>query len=399
MAYEERLNVLLANFAPPLQTEFKSVLEDLGYSNVTISKNLERTNRLLAGNLGGITFVYNDLSGGGLDIIKMGQTLNVTSSMVMVSGSDDSEALMAANELGIYGDIRVPFDKSEIKICLERYVLDRKESESKHTLELGSIEETSELLGQKMVGMSAHMREVYRQAGRYGGRAITVLILGPTGSGKSLVAERIHAHSSYRYGPFVKVNIPDLPPPLIESELFGHERGAFTGAFTQHRGRFEEAHRGTLFLDEIAELGLSLQSKLLGFLDDRKITRVGGSAAVEVDTRILAATNRNLEELVGAGKFREDLLYRLNVAVLRMPDLSAHQEDVPLLVHHFLATTKGLVLRHLSISNKAMERLVTHTWPGNVRQLKHAVERAGADATGGIILRRHLDFLEQGVKK
>ena len=228
-----------------------------------------------------------------------------------------------------------------------------------------------------MVGESPRMQQVYQFIGKVAATDSSVLILGESGTGKELVARAIHQNSKRSEKPFVAVNCAALAETLLESELFGHEKGAFTGALTQRKGRLEVAHGGTLFLDEIGELPAPVQVKLLRVLQEREFERVGGTRTIKVDIRLLTATNRNLEDLITQGLFRKDLFYRLNVLELEMPPLRERQEDIPLLAKYF-AAKYGEKCNHkiTSISLEAQQRLMTYDWPGNVRELENAIERA-----------------------
>ncbi len=203
----------------------------------------------------------------------------------------------------------------------------------------------------------------------------TVLIRGESGVGKDLVARAIHAASARHGGPFVKVNCAAIPPGLLESELFGHEKGAFTGAHRRKPGQFEYANKGTIYLDEIAELPLALQAKLLHVLQDFRFARVGGNALVDVDTRVIAATNRDLEQALARGEFREDLYYRLNVVEIRIPPLRERKEEIPLLVACFLSRFNEQYRRTKQLSPETMARLTEHSWSGNVRELENVIRR------------------------
>jgi sigma-54 specific flagellar transcriptional regulator A len=223
----------------------------------------------------------------------------------------------------------------------------------------------------------------------------SVLLVGPSGSGKEVVARAIHARSKRAAKPFVAINCGAIPRDLLESELFGHEKGSFTGAFAQHKGRFEEAHSGTLFLDEIGDMPADMQVKLLRVLEERVVQRVGGRGQIAVDVRILAATHRDIDAAIEAGSFREDLYYRLAVFPIELPALADHVEDVPLLVAHFLGQCAGR--KHARFTPAAFERMRQHGWPGNVRELRNFVERAnilhggrtlGRDEAAALLLRR-----------
>ena len=240
---------------------------------------------------------------------------------------------------------------------------------------------TEELEGRyrfdRIVGKSKRMQELYDLLENVSVTDATVLIQGESGTGKELVARAIHRHSDRREGPFLAVNCAALPEALLESELFGHEKGAFTGAIRQRLGRFELADRGILFLDEVAEMTTEVQAKLLRVLDRHEFERVGGTEVIQVDVRILAATNRNLAEEVERGTFRRDLYYRLNVIFIWLPPLRDHPDDIPLLIGHFIARFNEKMNRQIRrVSPEAMRVLTAHTWPGNVRELENAIEHA-----------------------
>jgi PAS domain S-box-containing protein len=242
-----------------------------------------------------------------------------------------------------------------------------------------------------IIGQSKSMQEIYELIDLVAGSDATVLITGENGTGKELVANAIHKQSHRRKGPFVVANCSAYSPTLLESEIFGHERGAFTGASHQKKGRIERAHGGTLFLDEIGEIAPSVQIFLLRFLQDHCFERVGGEKVISVDVRVLAATNRDLLHEVQAGRFRDDLFYRLNVIAIHLPSLREHNEDIPLLAHHFLA--KHNLKEHKNIQNfssGAMQALLEHDWPGNVRQLENAISHAVVLSQGELIRRKHL---------
>jgi DNA-binding NtrC family response regulator len=245
-----------------------------------------------------------------------------------------------------------------------------------------------------MVGQSAPLQELFKQIGAVAGRNMPVLVLGETGSGKELVARAIHAHGPRAANPFVAINAAALPETLIESELFGFEKGAFTGADRKRAGRFEEAHTGTLFLDEIGELPPATQAKLLRFLDEPVITRLGGTQSLHLDVRLITATHRDLQDLVSKNVFRADLLYRLNVARIRVPPLRERREDVPALAEHFLKLLNqdsGPGAPHFPIlAEETIVRLRQYDWPGNVRELRNVLQQALLVARDGVILPSHL---------
>jgi Nif-specific regulatory protein len=226
-----------------------------------------------------------------------------------------------------------------------------------------------------LVGQSKRMREIHDEIQRVSDSRATVLLRGESGTGKELLAKAIHYNSPRAAGPFIKINCAALPQTLLESELFGHEKGAFTGAATTKKGRFELADGGSLFLDEIGDLPMDLQSKLLRVLQERSFERVGGTRTVEVDVRIIAATHQDLESAIAHGRFREDFYYRLNVVPILLPPLRDRREDIPLLTEHFLAKYNRENKRKVRITGRALQEIVNHDWPGNVRELENCIER------------------------
>jgi Nif-specific regulatory protein len=262
--------------------------------------------------------------------------------------------------------------------CAGALEFDRMESENRELREEIRVRH-------EMVGEGARMQEVYRLIARAAPTEATVLILGETGTGKELVARAIHRNSPRARGPFVAINCAALTEALLESELFGHERGAFTGAVAQKKGRFEVAAGGTVFLDEIGELPSNLQSKLLRVLQEREFERVGGTRTLRADIRVLAATNRDLRAAAAKGAFRDDLYYRLNVVAIRLPALRDRREDIPLLAGYFLSKAAG-ARRIFGLSTAARACLMAYDWPGNVRELQHAIEHAVVLGEGDRIL-------------
>ena len=245
----------------------------------------------------------------------------------------------------------------------------------------------------ELVGASPELLEVFKSVGRIGPSPATVLVTGESGTGKELVARAVHAVSPRAAGPFVAVNCAAIPEDLLESELFGHERGAFTGAVARKVGRFERAHGGTLFLDEIGDMSLVLQAKILRALQEREIERVGGEERIALDVRVVAATHRDLAALIASGDFREDLFYRLAVVRLHLPPLRERRGDVRALALHYAARFARAYGRPLrAVADDALARLEAHPWPGNVRELRNVIERAVLLATGDVLLAEHLEL-------
>ncbi|HSG40388.1 MAG TPA: sigma-54 dependent transcriptional regulator, partial [Thermoanaerobaculia bacterium] len=300
--------------------------------------------------------------------------------VIVMSAHTDVASTAGAFRGGAHEFLSKPFDLDEA-VALVRRALPQRESRGAQAADAIVEADASAL-----VGDAPAMRALFRAIGRLAQAPLSVLITGETGTGKELVARALHRESPRASRPFVALNTAAIPAELLESELFGHEAGAFTGATAQRKGRFELAHGGTLFLDEVGELSEAVQAKLLRALEQRVIERVGGTQAIPVDLRLLAATNRDLEERVAAGAVRSDLFYRLNVISLRIPPLRERAGDVSLLVESLagaLAAQLGVPPR--AVSREALEALRRYNWPGNVRELRNVLERALIAATGGEI--------------
>ena len=301
--------------------------------------------------------------------------------VIVMSARSTLLTAVRASERGAFDYLPKPFDLNALIDATERALTPR----------AASLDATPEAIdgageAQPLIGQSPAMQEVFRIVARLTGNDLTVLIAGESGTGKELIARALHAYGKRRAGPFVAVNMAAIPRELIESELFGHERGAFTGAVARKAGRFEEANGGTLFLDEVGDMPIEAQTRLLRVLQDGKVSTVGGRVPVRVDVRIIAATHRNLRQLVAQGLFREDLFYRLNVVPIRVPPLRDRKNDIPLLVRSFLAQAAAEGLPAKTVSADAMARLMAYSWPGNVRELNNLARRLaalhGADEIG-----------------
>lgn len=293
--------------------------------------------------------------------------------VVVLTGYGTIETAVQAVKRGAFDYLTKPAKLDEILIILKR-AEELNALKEENTLLRSQIQERQRY--DKIVGQSPPMQKLYRTIQRVAKSDATVLILGESGTGKELIANAIHFYSERRDKPFVPINCGAIPEELLESELFGHERGAFTGALKDRKGRFELAHQGTVFLDEIGEMSQKLQVKLLRFLQERKFERIGGSRTVHVDVSIIAATNKDLEKAVAAGEFREDLFYRLNVIPIHVPALREREGDIPLLIHHFLkrhCQEKEILLKRMS--KGVIETLDHYNWPGNVRELENLIER------------------------
>src|SRR5690606_10831696 len=296
--------------------------------------------------------------------------------VLVVTGHGSIRAAVDAIRLGAADFVTKPFQLDELQLALDR-ALERQALKVENTFLKQQLRDRYRL--DQLVGRSARMQEVFTLLETVAPTSSTILVTGETGTGKELVARAIHALSRRSSERFVALNCGAIPETLLEAELFGHVRGAFTGAVSNRVGRVELAHRGTLFLDEIGTMPAPLQAKLLRVLQQREVERVGESRPVPVDVRVVAATNADLENMVATGTFREDLYYRLNVIPLRLPPLRERREDIPLLVRHFLMTLGEQAVpprRDVVFSQEAMRRLMAYDWPGNIRQLENTVERA-----------------------
>jgi len=303
--------------------------------------------------------------------------------IVLLTSFGSLEGAIEAIKQGAYDYLAKPFKKEEIKLVVQRS-LDHCQlvrENARYRDELKGREDWSPL-----VGSSPAMLEVYKLVARVSEGRSTVLLQGESGTGKELIARAIHANSPRRQRPFIPVNCGALPDTLLESEMFGYEKGAFTGAVGTKAGLFEAANGGTLFLDEISELGPALQVKLLRVMQDQEVRRVGGTTSLKVDVRIIAATNRDLEQFVKEGKFRDDLYYRLNVVRITLPTLAERREDIPMLAHHFLQKYAGGSARAVrGFLPDTMALLQQYRWPGNVRELENAIERAVSLSHGPLL--------------
>jgi len=322
----------------------------------------------------------------GLTVLAKLRALAGDAHVIVMTAHGTMETAIQAMQRGAYDYLAKPFDLDEVLLLAERALAAGRLTQEVARLKTG-LQEVWEFGA--LIGRHPRMQEVYKTIGRIAASDVTVLLRGESGTGKELVARAIHHYSRRAGRPFVAVSSAAIPGTLLESELFGHERGAFTDAKERKLGKLELAHGGTLFLDEIGDMPPELQTKLLRALQERTIERVGGQESLRIDVRVLAATNRDLETMMREGRFREDLFYRLNVVTVTLPPLRERRRDVPLLVEHLLAKY-ATELGERGVAPEALDRLVGHDWPGNVRELENVVQRAMVMATSGVILPEHL---------
>ncbi len=310
----------------------------------------------------------------GLDVLRQVRDLHPDVVAIVITAHPTIRTAVQAMKDGAFDYITKPIDLEQLEVLLEKAAEQYRLKEENRRLRQ-QLRSSYDIHG--IVGRSAAMQEVYELIEKVSNSRATVLIRGESGTGKEMVAKAIHYSGNRAKAPFIAVSCAALPETLMESELFGHEKNAFTGANTQKPGRFELAHGGTLFLDEIAEVTPAVQVKLLRVLQERQFERLGGTKTIEVDVRLIAATNKDLEQMVQKGAFREDLYYRLQVIQIYLPPLRERKDDIPLLVEHFLQKYNEENDKHIqAVAPDAMDLLMKYHWPGNVRELENAIERA-----------------------
>ncbi|MBO0798578.1 MAG: sigma-54-dependent Fis family transcriptional regulator [Blastocatellia bacterium] len=392
----DRARVLVIDDEANFRESLAELVESEGFAALEANDGEEAANLLRSGQAAP-DVIFLDLRMprlDGLSLLRLMRDEHWTDApVVVISAFGDSVKTIEAMRLGAYDYITKPLDLDELLATLRRAAEQRRLIlEAAARLDRQALEPlAADGAHVEMIGASRAMREVFKQIGRLAATDATVLIAGESGTGKELAARAIHQHSARASCPFVAINCGALPENLIESELFGHERGAFTGADRQKKGRFELAHTGTLLLDEIGELTPSAQVKLLRILQERRFERVGGAQTVAVDVRIITATNRDLRSEVEEKRFREDLYYRLSVVELRLPPLRARLADVPQLAEYFIERAAE---RHHTkpklLSDAALRALLAYRFPGNVRELENMIERAVVTSGGDLILPEHL---------
>ena len=384
--------ILIVDDEPGVRTALGGVLRDEGYSVEAVSSGEACLERVIRG---GIDLIVLDVWLPGMDGLATLMRLrerHVDAQVVLISGHGNIESAVRAIKLGAFDFVEKPLSLDKT-VLVVRNALRQRRLEAENRALRAKVDRT-----QTMVGESYAMRQLRDQVAMAAPTNGRVLIYGENGTGKELVARTIHSLSHRRSGPFVEVNCAALPEELIESELFGHVRGAFTGAVADRRGKFEVADGGTIFLDEIADMSLKTQAKVLRVLQEQTMEPVGGTSRIHVDARVLAATNKELPSEIRAGHFREDLYFRLNVIPIGVPSLRERLEDIPLLADHFMSGfAREYGRRVKSFEASATGVLQAYPWPGNVRELRNVIERLMIMVPGDLITVSHLSFLEQNV--
>ncbi|MBO8475322.1 MAG: sigma-54-dependent Fis family transcriptional regulator [Bacteroidetes bacterium] len=370
------MKILIIDDERAIRNSLKEILMDEGYEADVAEDGAQGVDMALKEKYSVIFCDIKMPNMDGIEVLDKFMEEGVDAAVIMISGHGDIDTAVECIKKGAFDFIQKPLDLNRILITIKN-ATDKVTLISK-TERLAS--ETSRLkkkvYGQEMVGESAPIQKVRDMIDKVAPTDARVLITGANGTGKELVARTLHQKSMRSQMPYVEVNCAAIPSELIESELFGHEKGAFTSAVKQHKGKFEQADGGTLFLDEIGDMSLAAQAKVLRVLQERKLSRVGSDKDISVDVRVLAATNKNLKEEIAKGNFREDLYHRLSVIVINVPSLDERKDDIPILVNHFIdqiCTETGMQRREVDAD--AMQLLVDKTWTGNIRELRNVVER------------------------
>ena len=381
-------SILIVDDEPGVRSALGGVLRDEGYRVEAVASGGSALERLVEQEF---DVVLLDVWMPGLDGLETLQRLRerqVDAQVVVISGHGNVESAVRAIKLGAFDFVEKPLSLDKA-VLVVRNALRQRALEAENRDLRAQVDRRHVLVGESPV--MRHLREQVMLAAPTNGR---VLILGENGTGKEVVARTLHAHSRRRLGPFVEVNCAAIPEELIESELFGHTKGAFTGAVADRRGRFEHATGGTIFLDEIGDMSLKTQAKVLRALQENAVQPVGGTALVRVDVRIVAATNKDLQEEIRAARFREDLFFRLNVVPIYVPPLRDRTDDIPRLAEHFMATLSAEYGRRVKrFAPDAMSRLQHYTWPGNVRELHNVVERLLIMVPDSVITAQDVSFI------
>ncbi len=393
----DRMRVLVADDEPSIRFVLQETLESLGHE-VKAVEDGDAALRALQLERFDLAFVDIRMPGQtGLEVLKQSRAAGNDVAIVLITAQNLLENAVESMKAGALDYLVKPFALAEVKALSEKALATRALKDEVRSLRR-AVGRAVAPGGDRLVGSSSALLEIFKTVGKVAPRNVPVLITGESGTGKELVAHAIHAASPRAEGPFVAINAAAIPRELLESELFGHERGAFTGATNSRAGRFREASGGTLFLDEIGDMPIELQAKLLRVLQSGEVTPVGGRNPEIVDVRIIAATHRDLDEWVREGSFREDLLYRLRVVPMSIPPLRERIEDVRTLALHFVERyAPELAEGPVSLPDATIERLERHNWPGNVRELENAIKRALVLSTESVLAPSAFDFLTRTV--
>ncbi|MBN2372277.1 nitrogen regulation protein NR(I) [bacterium] len=381
--------ILIVDDDQGIRYSLKRMFEEKGLDTVTArngKETLELLEQGLTPDLALVDIVMPGMSG--LDLLEAIKRKDPRAVVIMATAHGTTDRAIRAMKLGAFDYIQKPFDIPQMWETVQK-ALDA--AKSIRTPVAYPPYKDESLAGQSIVGNTPKMQEVYKTIGQIAGKDVNVLLMGESGTGKELVARAIYHHSQRNNYPFISINCAAIPENLLESELFGHERGAFTGADHRRIGKFEQANRGTIFLDEIGDMPVHVQAKILRVIQEGEIQRLGGSDTIKVDVRLIAATNKDIEAGVREGWFREDLYYRLNVLPVQLPPLRERKDDIPKLAGYFITRFKKELNKEIAgIRPDAMELLMNYHWPGNVRELENTIKRAIVICKGNELLAEHL---------
>jgi two-component system, NtrC family, response regulator AtoC len=392
---ENKQLILVVDDETSVRTVLKALLRREGYEVETASDGEEAVRKVNSLQPAMVIMDIRMPKKDGIEAFREIREIDKNIQVIMMTAFAAVETAVEAMKLGAFDYIIKPFNNDEVKILVKRAMQFR---HLKDEVKVLQRELNNSYRLDKIITNSPKMMQLYKVIGKVAQTNATVLIMGESGTGKELVANTIHYNSHRKTGPFVKINCGALPESLLETELFGHEKGAFTGAIHKKLGRFEAAEHGTIFLDEIGEISQSLQVKLLRVLQEREFERVGGTETIKADFRVVAATNKDLKSMVEKGEFREDLYYRLNVVSLRVPPLRERKEDIGLLARYFLQKfSQENNKEMITFDEEAMRLLEEYPWPGNVRELQNLVERSVIMSTGSIIFPEDLLLPVSGI--
>jgi len=388
-AAETAASILLVEDKDSLRAMLRLALEAQGHAVIEARDEAEAVAALRDAQP---AVVLSDLRlpvGDGLGVLRAAKEADPELPVIVMTAHGSIQDAVAAMKQGALDFLAKPVDPDHLLLLVERALAQRRLLNEYRLLK---EEAAARRGGPHIIGDSPALRQVMAAIDRAAATDTTVLLEGESGTGKELCARALHDRSPRAHGPFVAINCAAIPDTLLEAELFGYERGAFTGANQRKLGRFELAQRGTLFLDEIGEMPMTVQAKMLRAIETRKIERLGGGASIQLDVRIVAATNRGLRQAVSARQFREDLYFRLSVFPVEVPALRHRRDDIPKLAHHFVERVSRDVGKKITLSPEAVAELMAHDWPGNIRELQNALERAVILAEGDVLLPQHLSL-------
>jgi DNA-binding NtrC family response regulator len=366
--------ILIVDDEESVRYSFKRFLSGHPYHVNTASTGVEAIQKFRANKYDLVILDLRLPDMSGLEVFKQLKTIDPRIIALIITAHGTTETAIEATKMGAYDYILKPFDVPVMKALIEESINCSRLMHTQVTLEPDAEEEQA---GDRMIGSNSLMQDLYKMIGRVTGSDVNILLRGESGTGKELVARAIYQHSSRACQPFIAVNCAAIPEPLLESELFGYEKGAFTGANRRKIGKFEQANNGTIFLDEIGDMTLSTQSKILRVLQEGRFEHLGGEESIRVNVRIIAATNRNLEKAIEEGHFREDLYYRIKVVTITLPPLRLRLNDIPDLANYFVIKNRtSMGKSQISLSPEALSAMQTYHWPGNVRELENIIKRA-----------------------